>query len=55
LSEDIANDVLDRAFNLGLLINAPRTDTLRFMPSLRLSRVEVDDATTLLDEALKSG
>ena len=35
----IADDALDR----GLLINAPRPDTLRFMPSLTVSRDEVDD------------
>jgi acetylornithine/N-succinyldiaminopimelate aminotransferase len=35
----VAGDALDR----GLLINAPRPDTLRFMPALTLSRGEVDE------------
>ncbi|HWN91330.1 MAG TPA: aminotransferase class III-fold pyridoxal phosphate-dependent enzyme, partial [Verrucomicrobiae bacterium] len=35
----VARAALDR----GLLINAPRPDTLRFMPSLTVSRDEIDE------------
>src|SRR4029079_7545562 len=34
LSEARAESVRDRAFACGLLVNAPRPDTLRFMPAL---------------------
>ena len=30
----------------GLLVNAPRPDTVRFMPALNVSRAEID---TMLD------
>ncbi|MFT5446626.1 MAG: acetylornithine/N-succinyldiaminopimelate aminotransferase [Gammaproteobacteria bacterium] len=52
LTDEIGNEVRDLAFERGLLINAPRADTLRFMPSLRLSRAEVDEAVVILDECL---
>ena len=40
----VARAALDR----GLLINAPRPDTLRFMPSLTVSRDEIDAMLELL-------
>jgi acetylornithine/N-succinyldiaminopimelate aminotransferase len=36
------------AFDRGLLVNAPRPDTLRFMPSLTVSRDEIDQMIELL-------
>jgi acetylornithine/N-succinyldiaminopimelate aminotransferase len=42
LAHGDAGKVADNALDRGLLINAPRTDTLRFMPSLTVSREEVD-------------
>jgi acetylornithine/N-succinyldiaminopimelate aminotransferase len=44
----VARAALDR----GLLINAPRPDTLRFMPSLTVSRDEIDAMLDLLRECL---
>ena len=32
----------------GLLINAPRPDTLRFMPALNVTRDEIDQMLVLL-------
>src|SRR4029450_8073291 len=32
---------VDGAFDRGLLINAPRPDTLRFMPALTVTREEI--------------
>src|SRR6516162_153929 len=37
----------------GLLINAPRTDTLRFMPALTVTRQEIDRMIAILGEVLK--
>jgi acetylornithine/N-succinyldiaminopimelate aminotransferase len=36
----------------GLLINAPRPDTLRFMPALNVTRDEVDRMLSLLEAVL---
>jgi acetylornithine/N-succinyldiaminopimelate aminotransferase len=40
------------AFDRGLLINAPRPDTLRFMPALTVSREEIDQMIELLRASL---
>ena len=46
----VARAALDR----GLLINAPRPDTLRFMPSLTVSRDEIDEMLERLRASLGS-
>ncbi len=40
------------AMDRGLLINAPRPDTLRFMPALTVTRDEIDQILVLLDLSL---
>lgn len=40
------------AMDRGLLINAPRPDTLRFMPALNVSRDEIDQMLALLETTL---
>jgi acetylornithine/N-succinyldiaminopimelate aminotransferase len=47
----VARSALDR----GLLINAPRPDTLRFMPALTVTRDEIDQMLELLEAALREG
>jgi acetylornithine/N-succinyldiaminopimelate aminotransferase len=47
-----APKVVDEARERGLLINAPRTDSLRFMPALTVSRDEVDRMLELLEPCL---
>ena len=42
------------AFEAGFLVNAPRPDTLRFMPSLRLSSQEIDSACAMLQTAIEA-
>lgn len=42
LGAPIAEAVRDRAFELGLLVNAPRPHVIRLMPQLRVSRAEID-------------
>jgi acetylornithine/N-succinyldiaminopimelate aminotransferase len=44
-----ANRVVEAAMERGLLINAPRPDTLRFMPALTVTREEVDEMVKLLE------
>jgi acetylornithine/N-succinyldiaminopimelate aminotransferase len=47
-----ATKVARRALDRGLLVNAPRPDTLRFMPALTVSRDEIDLAIDLLRTSL---
>jgi acetylornithine/N-succinyldiaminopimelate aminotransferase len=52
LTRGDAAKVVDGAFDRGLLINAPRPDTLRFMPALTVTREEIDRMLELLEECL---
>ena len=45
----VARTAMDR----GLLINAPRPDTLRFMPALNVTRAEIDQMLELLEGVLR--
>jgi len=45
-------DVVTAAREAGLLVNAPRPDTLRFMPALTVSREEIDQMLAMLGEVL---
>lgn len=47
-----AETVRDVALSRGLLVNAPRPNTLRFMPALNITESEIDDAMTLLGDVL---
>ncbi len=52
LGGDVAGEVVDRARDAGLLLNAPRPAVLRFMPSLTVSREEIDTMLAVLDDVL---
>jgi len=52
LTRGDAADVVERAFERGLIINAPRPDTLRFMPALTVTCDEVDEMLKLLEPCL---
>jgi acetylornithine/N-succinyldiaminopimelate aminotransferase len=52
LKRDIGARVVARAFARGLLIDAPRPNTLRMMPALNVSRGEIDHMCRVLDAAL---
>ncbi len=54
LSAPRASEVARRALEHGLLVNAPRPDTLRFMPSLTVSREEIDLMLDLLRASLEA-
>jgi acetylornithine/N-succinyldiaminopimelate aminotransferase len=48
-----AGKVARSALDHGLLINAPRPDTLRFMPALNVTRDEIERMLELLEAALR--
>ena len=48
-----AAKVARSAMDQGLLINAPRPDTLRFMPALNVTRAEIDQMLALLETSLE--
>jgi acetylornithine/N-succinyldiaminopimelate aminotransferase len=53
LRERSGRALVRKAFDAGLLINAPREDALRFMPALNVTRAELDRALTCLDHVLQ--
>jgi acetylornithine/N-succinyldiaminopimelate aminotransferase len=52
LGGDIGTRVTEMAFARGLLINSPRANTLRFMPSLSVTHQEIDRMIAILDGVL---
>jgi len=48
----IAGSVVAQAFEDGVLLNAPRPDSLRFMPALNVSREEIASMIDCLDAVL---
>jgi acetylornithine/N-succinyldiaminopimelate aminotransferase len=48
-----AGKVARSAMDHGLLINAPRPDTLRFMPALNVTGEEIDQMLVLLEMSLE--
>ena len=52
LQLSIAGSIVARAFDEGVLLNAPRPDTLRFMPALNVTRQEIDLMIDCLDALL---
>ena len=53
LREPTAEAIVASCFGQGLLINAPRPNLLRLMPSLRVSEAEIDELVSLLERALR--
>jgi acetylornithine/N-succinyldiaminopimelate aminotransferase len=52
LKRPIAPAIVATALEDGLLLNAPRPDSLRFMPALNVSRDEIVEMATMLDTIL---
>lgn len=48
IPQGTASQIVDRAFESGLLLNAPRPHILRFMPALNVSRDEIDQMIAIL-------
>ncbi|MHB9022879.1 MAG: acetylornithine transaminase [Armatimonadota bacterium] len=55
LPHPTAKAVAAQALDAGLLINAPRPATLRFIPSLLISREEIDQAVEMLRKVFPRG
>ncbi len=53
LRRDISTRIVDLARERGLLINGPRSDSLRFMPALTVSDTEIDRMLEILDGVLQ--
>jgi acetylornithine/N-succinyldiaminopimelate aminotransferase len=53
LRHDIAAEVVDLARDRLLLLNGPRSDSLRFMPALTVSNEEIDCMIDILDTVLR--
>ncbi len=52
LRRDIGADVAREALGRGLLVNAPRPDSLRFMPALTVGDDEIEQMASILDGVL---
>jgi acetylornithine/N-succinyldiaminopimelate aminotransferase len=52
LTRGDAGKIAAAAFDRGLIINAPRPDTLRFMPALTVTRAEIDEMIERLEPCL---
>jgi acetylornithine/N-succinyldiaminopimelate aminotransferase len=52
LKDDAAGAIASGLLARGMLLNAPRPNTLRFMPALTVTREEIDRAIALLGEAM---
>jgi acetylornithine/N-succinyldiaminopimelate aminotransferase len=50
LKQPIGPAIVEAAMQQGLLLNAPRADSLRFMPALTLTADEVDRMLAILDQ-----
>jgi acetylornithine/N-succinyldiaminopimelate aminotransferase len=53
LKRPIAAELVATTFDAGVLLNAPRPDTLRFMPSLTVTAAEIDAMIEILDASLR--
>jgi acetylornithine/N-succinyldiaminopimelate aminotransferase len=53
LGKPVATKIAAKAFEAGLLLNAPRPDSLRFMPSLTVAEGEIEQMIAILDEILR--
>ena len=54
LRREFAAQVAERALQCGLLVNAPRPDSLRFMPALNVSDAEIDQMLDILEHVLSA-
>lgn len=54
LPESNGDKIVEMARERGLIINAARPDTLRFMPALNVCKEEIETCVRILDEVLSS-
>jgi acetylornithine/N-succinyldiaminopimelate aminotransferase len=55
LGKPLAAEVAAKSFEAGLLLNAPRPDALRFMPSLTVTQSEIEQMVAILDDVVTDG
>jgi acetylornithine/N-succinyldiaminopimelate aminotransferase len=56
LGKDVGPQIVEAARDMnpvGLLLNSPRPDLLRFMPALNVTREEIDRMISMLSDVLK--
>ena len=53
LRSPVAGDIAAAALDNGLTLNAPRPDTLRFVPALNVSHEEIDQMLEILDSVIR--
>ncbi len=53
LRSPVAGDIAAAALDNGLILNAPRPDTLRFVPALNVSHEEIDQMLEILDSVIR--
>jgi acetylornithine/N-succinyldiaminopimelate aminotransferase len=56
LGKDIGPKIVEAARNLeplGLLLNSPRPDLLRFMPALNVTHAEIDQMLAMLSKVMR--
>lgn len=54
IKNELGGDIVADALEAGLLLNAPRLNSLRFMPSLTITREEVDQMVSILEPILQA-
>jgi acetylornithine/N-succinyldiaminopimelate aminotransferase len=54
LISPISADVVSEALQRGLVVNAPRPDTIRIAPAFTISDSELDEGLSILADALRS-
>ena len=53
MNKDLSGQIVGKALEKGLLINAVRPNMIRFMPPLNVSKDEIDQAVKVIDEILE--
>ena len=53
LEGERAPEIVSRCFEAGLLLNAPRPSTLRFVPALNVTKAQVDEMLDILTPVLE--
>ena len=53
MNQDISGEIVGKALEKGLLINAVRPNMIRFMPPLNVSIEEIDQAIEVISEILE--
>ena len=50
--EDVAGEIVGKALQAGLILNAVRPNAVRFMPPLTVTQEEIDRAASILEAVI---